>query len=504
MSDEQDQWADFDRDFLQPNRTPPLRAVELNFKSNETPPPLVDPDSTSDSTFSEREEAVPARRRKRRKGRDQPAESDAVLIRQLAPNRPDIADQAAKHVLDSASEAEEEDQDSDERGEGDQMSDSDQEKYGASKTPTVPKDIAVAALEAIDDHDPDVPVADSAYETADRSQAPRATVVLNGADEEGDDADDDDTDDAVTADDERPRPSPLHPAPSSADCFKAKWNLAPPPRPPRLHVDASRLRPGPTGHEDDDSIATSPALAKFAMTPQNADPEMVLPAMQQKSPPRLSSTTSPETKQTLPSLTTALSQISETNSVAAFPNRSPGLNRPSPGQMSQFGPSPSTYSQPSPNLAMSPPSGIPSIPPHPSHYRTNTRDSISTPSDYASASATASTPASSILTQSPASSYPPSTSAPSEHDKLKIQDESAVPPEPGAHMSNGIHPLPPSANSTYKCTVPGCNASPFQTQYLLNSHMNVHSNQRPHFCPVEGCSRGPGGQGFKRKNEMIR
>ncbi|KAF4512706.1 hypothetical protein G6O67_000054 [Ophiocordyceps sinensis] len=43
-----------------------------------------------------------------------------------------------------------------------------------------------------------------------------------------------------------------------------------------------------------------------------------------------------------------------------------------------------------------------------------------------------------------------------------------------------------------------------QTQYLLNSHANVHSSARPHYCPVKGCPRSEGGKGFKRKNEMIR
>ncbi|KAI3322819.1 hypothetical protein HD806DRAFT_115620 [Xylariaceae sp. AK1471] len=54
------------------------------------------------------------------------------------------------------------------------------------------------------------------------------------------------------------------------------------------------------------------------------------------------------------------------------------------------------------------------------------------------------------------------------------------------------------------CTFQGCNAQPFQTQYLLNSHANVHSSARPHYCPIKGCPRNEGGKGFKRKNEMIR
>ncbi|KID69786.1 C2H2 type zinc finger domain-containing protein, partial [Metarhizium hybridum] len=56
----------------------------------------------------------------------------------------------------------------------------------------------------------------------------------------------------------------------------------------------------------------------------------------------------------------------------------------------------------------------------------------------------------------------------------------------------------------YACNFAGCTAQPFQTQYLLNSHANVHSSARPHYCPVQGCPRSEGGKGFKRKNEMIR
>ncbi|KAH8909713.1 hypothetical protein BR93DRAFT_408015 [Coniochaeta sp. PMI_546] len=61
-----------------------------------------------------------------------------------------------------------------------------------------------------------------------------------------------------------------------------------------------------------------------------------------------------------------------------------------------------------------------------------------------------------------------------------------------------------TSTGVYICTWTNCNAAPFQTQYLLNSHANVHSSARPHFCPVKGCPRSEGGKGFKRKNEMIR
>ena len=68
----------------------------------------------------------------------------------------------------------------------------------------------------------------------------------------------------------------------------------------------------------------------------------------------------------------------------------------------------------------------------------------------------------------------------------------------GAAFSN------PEGLGVFICKFPGCKAPAFQTQYLLNSHANVHSSARPHYCPVKGCPRSEGGKGFKRKNEMIR
>lgn len=59
-------------------------------------------------------------------------------------------------------------------------------------------------------------------------------------------------------------------------------------------------------------------------------------------------------------------------------------------------------------------------------------------------------------------------------------------------------------HGTFVCTFPGCPAPPFHTQYLLNSHANVHSSSRPWYCSVKNCPRSEGGKGFKRKNEMIR
>jgi hypothetical protein len=97
---------------------------------------------------------------------------------------------------------------------------------------------------------------------------------------------------------------------------------------------------------------------------------------------------------------------------------------------------------------------------------------------------------------SPSAVKSPATSYPTPTDQTPTGER---PP-----FNAGPPPTAPVPPGTFKCRHPGCTAPPFQTQYLLNSHANVHSQDRPHFCPVEGCARGVGGKGFKRKNEMIR
>jgi len=53
----------------------------------------------------------------------------------------------------------------------------------------------------------------------------------------------------------------------------------------------------------------------------------------------------------------------------------------------------------------------------------------------------------------------------------------------------------------FKCT--DCQAKPFQTQDMLDFHAYlVHS--KVYYCPVQECPRSKPGQGFRKKNEMIR
>lgn len=61
-----------------------------------------------------------------------------------------------------------------------------------------------------------------------------------------------------------------------------------------------------------------------------------------------------------------------------------------------------------------------------------------------------------------------------------------------------------SSRQGYVCTFEGCTAPPFQTQYLLNTHVDVHSFG-PYFCPVQGCVRSVGdGMGCHSKAQLAR
>ncbi|KAI6757395.1 hypothetical protein HG531_003220 [Fusarium graminearum] len=139
----------------------------------------------------------------------------------------------------------------------------------------------------------------------------------------------------------------------------------------------------------------------------------------------------------------------------------------------------------------SPPEGYRTLSPHsaPSasiHYYATNGTHPRAPTEYSSSSNAGETPNTDHSVSTPATST--SINSASITDRMSI---------------DGItHPQ--HMTGSYTCTVPGCNAAPFQTQYLLNSHMNVHSSARPHYCPVKGCPRSEGGKGFKRKNEMIR
>ncbi|QQK40241.1 Zinc finger, C2H2-like [Penicillium digitatum] len=200
-------------------------------------------------------------------------------------------------------------------------------------------------------------------------------------------------------------------------------------------------------------------------------------------------------KQTLPSIHKAISELSDF---------CPPVNTlPSPYPFSSC-PGSTTSGNDSPFDRTFP--GKFSIPPSPfSHFSpVSLKDSSTNPSPASPSSFWRGTPQAEMLSvQTPFEAFPmtaksPATSYPTPTEQVGV----------GMGDRHLLAASTPQANGgpvgSYKCTHPGCTAAPFQTQYLLNSHANVHSQDRPHFCPVEGCPRALGGKGFKRKNEMMR
>ncbi|KAF6240384.1 hypothetical protein HO173_001995 [Letharia columbiana] len=263
---------------------------------------------------------------------------------------------------------------------------------------------------------------------------------------------------------------------------------------------------------DPDSAAISPMLRRFTIPNSERSPTETLPAMQQ-SPPS-SSSKSPNGQHSLPSLR-AIQLEPLLDGRSPKENMPHGINRPpfplsntpvtSP-PMSSIAPRPAQY--PSPQTLMNGhfhqpyPHGQPS----PAYSDASPRDSanMSPPgkpihSQYFPGGRT---PQSEELTPQSAESHLSTSSfstvsSPHPHPLDMDRSRPVLPPLSG--MAGGSLII-----GNFKCEHAGCTAPAFQTQYLLNSHANVHSQNRPHYCPVEGCARSEGGKGFKRKNEMIR
>ncbi|KAH8700644.1 hypothetical protein BGW36DRAFT_291250 [Talaromyces proteolyticus] len=254
-----------------------------------------------------------------------------------------------------------------------------------------------------------------------------------------------------------------------------------------LHFSQNSFQRRPSERliSDQDSLAAS-RVGKYAISPSSMPAQEILPALQ--SPPH-SAAGSPENSQILPSMNTVLRDLS---SVAPSPfsvsAASPPIMPASVRQRQMSGPlpppsltpsqMPTPYSHSSPT-SMKDMTGVSPAPHSQYAYRPPGLKSEMSNMSFLSES----TPMAAPAGKSPINSYP----TPTETKPTEEGSEVAV-----------------AGGNVYKCQYPGCTAAAFQTQYLLNSHANVHSQDRPHYCPVPGCPRGVSGKGFKRKNEMIR
>ncbi|EEH16094.1 hypothetical protein PABG_06181 [Paracoccidioides brasiliensis Pb03] len=246
-------------------------------------------------------------------------------------------------------------------------------------------------------------------------------------------------------------------------------------------------------------VATSPNLRQYTISTQGRDAGDTLPALQ--SIPESASAKSPKNNQNLPSIKDTLSdRFGPINGIpqsiysslsTAFSqkpqNPQESHNRRLSDHYVPSHPTSGASSFLSPeslrdmSASLSPVAGPPQQP-----YWQQTTDKG---------------PSYSHSSRGPGSQY---TSSPSTGYPTPIELGKSHPYDSPVQSSGPTTSTGPVNSSGFKCNYPGCKADPFQTQYLLNSHANVHSQNRPYYCPVKGCPRSEGGKGFKRKNEMKR
>lgn len=473
-------------DFLESQRSPTLCRTEPNFDSSDTPPPLVDP--------PEEEEVDSANSSLILDQHAQLSVTDTVLIRQLAPGYPDIVARAGSQSY---------------------LDEFDVARDSHRPTSTHENRLMTGGLFRGDvyttsSHEALVQQALTASRRAseklnDAMRFQHPTLITRASSAEYHDTMNGATHFVPHPIRDRKRVSisitSLTNEEVSDSLEVAHLSLQGSPTNPRIDVlpslNISNAASQPISIHND-FTTPSPALSRYAISPQEYNPSQTLARIQSHPSPQSMQVSPAEYKQTLPSLETALSSVGDINS--AYSDPVSAINRRSPNHLSPFGRSPPGYSQSNSTAPLSPPR----FSSNPSAYQTLSRNSSnSTQSDTLSGqgSNSASTPASSAPRHS--RSHSVATTQYHESDRGSPESEmngfagSDGQPD-GASQRNG-HP-----GQGYICPWAGCTAPPFQTQYLLNSHTNVHSNQRPHFCPVKDCPRGPGGQGFKRKNEMVR
>ncbi|KAK5099660.1 hypothetical protein LTR70_002260 [Exophiala xenobiotica] len=475
-------------------RSPTLQRSNPNFDCIVTPPPLVDAPEDFESSdledISGHEQPSP---RQGSKGCPRPSLYDALLIRQLGPHYPtDIAERAGTELFVDNPDVPCEDWRPDTAHDCSPMikvstqrdvsitsslSSLEHQALTASRRASAKLNDAIASRRHT------LSMQSQQYEYSGGSSTQHGYVVGGRHKEKGISIS---ITSVASVHDSPPHLSQLSLNGSSSERGS---NVLPPLKPvlPSLYISNPSHAPPQQRH---DSESTSPALARFAITPASGHSYQTLAKLQNHQSPTSAPGQTPSSGQTLPSLETALNSATDSNGTP-YIDVSPAITRPSPSHHSHYALSPAAYSQATSVMPMSPPR----LSSNPASWRALSQNSsVSTNSDHASGHSSnhASTPATRPSPSHSDSQYPAS-----EHEGITESDLARM-------VSSEQFDRQALAPQGYWCTFPGCTAPPFQTQYLLNSHTNVHSNQRPHFCPVKSCPRGPGGQGFKRKNEMIR
>lgn len=554
MSQDQDFFYDVDRDIIAPHRSPPLVAIKPSYEPEDSPAPQVPIDPSSDSSEGEDTGVAPSsKRRRKRKGRTKPSFADGVLIRAIDPNQGELATHAEKNPLasNSPSEAEEEDHEADLARVRMRRRSNEGIKRVRSKA------IVKAALNALHgnrDEDDDWPMIDTPAPLPEDTPSPSTfnpTPKPNSQEQ---------FEPHVGFDrGQRPkRPLNTKPPPLMSELrldhtpiperdeddgdtivnspALARFAIAPQSVPqdfilPAMQLKSyARLSPTSPQHHKPTlpSIKTAigdihdATFTQFAsMSPMSRPspgyfpPPYASPApYSAMSPPNIplqyssKATTRDSNTSTFSEYTSSATFSTPASSIVMTPSSSAYVldhDRERPRQDSLPEPieeSSTETEADTPDESPAQPSLLKSVGPPQADPIDAMEESQPVP---ASAKPLDESQSDDGHPDSPEGSQAETVPAESS-DESQDESGSPDPPDDPPDEPTATQPSAPRrfGRSPYRCPHAGCKAAPFQTQYLLNSHMNVHSNTRTHFCPVRGCPRGPGGKGFKRKNEMIR
>ncbi|KAF2643227.1 hypothetical protein P280DRAFT_246801 [Massarina eburnea CBS 473.64] len=469
-------------------RSPGLRPFKPRVTPSPSPPPVVTHRIRISPTLQNVSSPSSRRRKKPNRRKTRPSQGDFVLIRIMDPNRPDIAREVGERALNSDSGSEIDDDDMDERSPTAEIPSLDlskvaQDALNASTNPNatvLTVDFKTPALPAHRDSvvEPDSQERNNTITTStdsSRSDASPTGVGTNGTQSSSAEA-----------------KSPSSTSLATSPLFGAEYH--------------GPISNGQVRH----TAVTSPNLLGLTIPSPRGTDVTRLPALQTpQSPPQDGSAASPSQKQQLPSFR-HLSDLAETAAQEQEINRAQLSHRQS---ISSIGQSPTSVVRQLSITSLSPgnayplsaasPGGSSDVQGRDPFLRTGQQLAfLSTrrPSQASDAGPYSATLHSATTNDSYQSSD--GLSPGSQGHRLSIESalSRTLPPPVGPNIQH----IPSHGAGGFKCDYLGCNAAPFQTQYLLNSHANVHSQTRPHFCPVPDCPRSEGGKGFKRKNEMIR
>ncbi|OCL04176.1 hypothetical protein AOQ84DRAFT_124630 [Glonium stellatum] len=476
--------------------SPVLKAVRVKATPSPSPPPFIPtqtiiPSPENVSPHSQKKRKKPNRRKTR------PSQGDTVLINFMDPNRPDIARIAGETALNSDSGSEADDEEMDERES--EPASSDSILRSPPNVASLLVSTAQAALQATEDASVPAdtripqPMSREPVEESQNNSRPHAKGDQDNA--------------ASKSPSAGAQPNGVLSSTNGACSNQPSGNCtkleATSPKP-----TGERAASLVNGYSHEDSMATS-NLREVTIPRSKGSPGHTLPALQN---PWDAPNGSSNQGQKLPGFR-QLSELAEAASNEQNEARTNGYH-PHRQSFSSTGQSPtsvsrqfSTSSQRSPPGAYAPLNATSPISAHSDIPQDPFRHSTAQFFGRRQSQASESAPYQSGLpSASTADSYQSSDgfSPGSQVDGHRMSIDGAVNRTLPLPTGTLIQHIPPHGANGFKCEHPGCTATPFQTQYLLNSHANVHSQSRPHYCPVANCPRAEGGKGFKRKNEMIR